>query len=578
MGAWICPTCRLHYGEEARQRCPADGATLVLNLSGASVQGHLLTHLLHVKPDGTTVWEAHAGPDERVALELLRGPQSPEAWAWAKGLDHPHIAAVKGFAPIDEDLACAVMAWIDGEPLSERLAQGPMPVPTALHLADQILDALAYVHGQDGVHGDLQPATIFVSKGTDAKLINVGVHRWPPLAEVLGSGGAKALDLSMVAYAAPERLAAGTAEPPGDLYSLSALLWHLITGSPIFGADPHACARAHLTAPRPSLGETFPDREWPEGLDAALARGLALRPEARFASADAMRAALKPIHTATRRPPAAMPVATDRPLAVSPMLIEPPIPADAPPARTWLWIAGVGVLLVGGVLIGNALRDDPRAPDEQAPRLSATSAPSQPAKDTVERVRATPLSAGPSVAPPSVAAAARGSIPAPASEAIASEAPPSASPASAAVASATPSAVAPASVASGPRVEPAAPASTAAAPVTEAPAIDLDPIQVASEPASPVAPPVVAKVRRPRRPADAPKAVAKAAERAPKRVARDSTPRRALTRKARKPRKTDRPVARAEARAPSTAALPTLGDKPALKPSVSKHGIRILGQ
>lgn len=585
MGAWICPKCRLHYGEEARQRCPADGERLVLNLSGASVQGHILTHLLHVTPAGSTVWEARAGQDERVALELLRGQQDAAAWALAAQLDHPRIANVTGYAAIDDDLACAVMAWIDGEPLTQQLSKGPLPVPTALHLVDQVLDALIYVHDRDCVHGDVQPNTVFFEKHTDAKLVNVGVHRLPSLVEVLGAHGSDGLALHMVAYAPPERLATGDMGPAGDLYSLGALLWHLLTGTLVFGDDPHACARAHLTAARPSLHEAYPEQTWPEGLDAFLTTALASRPADRFATAEQMRAALRPIREAARpieaeAPPIVITEAPPRALATAPATVRPP--AESEEGVAWFWMAGVGLIIISGVLIGRALvADDPHEPRRTRTAV-ATSAPV--AKlPPVERIKATPLStaalpavppstASMSVAPPSTAIVSAASV-SPSSVAqpmsvepqgIESAAPPSA------IAQSAPSAVAP----TGDPVDKVASPSVATA--ESAP-----PVQVASEPAPPV--PVTPKSAAPATAVAATPQTTTPQTATPKpAVARPPKIARRTVRKAAKPksrkRSTKRRVTRAVDRVADTRAPTPREAAPKSNARTSKNGIRILGQ
>lgn len=548
MGAWICPTCRQHYGDEARRRCPADGAQLVLNLSGASVQGHILTHLLHVSPEGSTLWEASSAENGRVALKLLRGVQDTVAWARAQALDHPHIVKLKAYAAIDDDLACVVMEWVDGQSLADRLAQGPLPVPIALTIIDQLLDALEYAHGQDVVHGDVHLSTVYLGAEDAVHLLDVGVRRWPPLVELLGTGGAKALSMHMVAYAAPERLALGEMGPRGDLYSVGALLWHLLTGAPPFGPDAHLAARAHLTAPRPRLADARPEVEWPAELEAFLQTAMASRPDARFASAAAMRAALRPIREATQRvasvppvsvAPAAAMVSEPPPapaISTSPVIVSPP-PDNRDGVTTLMWVAGVGLAIIGLLLLIRSIdnRPDTRPLPTPPVALSTTA----PATEPVERVKATPITAAPATriavapvtAPVSIAPATVESVAVPTAAAVASAAPPTA---------------------------PAAPET--AAPASE---VALKPVQVTTEPPAPTA---------------APASVAeKAPERTIKRgIARPKTPRR-TPRRPRRPKKTKQPIARTERPATKPDRVPII-DPPKRAPETSEPRVRILGE
>ena len=74
-------------------------------------------------------------------------------------LNHPHIAQIYGLEQ-SQSIAALVMELVDGEDLSQRIAQGPMPIAEALTIAKQIADALDAAHGQGIVHRDLKPANV----------------------------------------------------------------------------------------------------------------------------------------------------------------------------------------------------------------------------------------------------------------------------------------------------------------------------------------------------------------------------------------------------------------------------------
>lgn len=483
MAAWICPTCRIHYGETQAGACPADGSRLVMNLSGAQLLGNTLTHLLHVGPDGATTWEASTAQGARVAMKLLRGPQDATAWSTAALLSHPRVVALRGYASIDDDLACVVMQWLEGRTLAETLAEGPLPLPLALSLTAELLDALDYVHGRDVAHGDLHAETVFIERGEHVKLLDVGVRRTRPLAEILGVGR-RPLDWYTVLYAPPERLATGRQDARGDIYATGALLWHMCTGMPPFGVDPQSVARHHLTAPRPRLAEVRPEVAWPPALQALLDRAMAIRPEARFATAGELRAALQQVSAPARLPVPRPSNAT----VVAPMPTAPSAPVPSPPrdevasSRTaGLAVAGAAVLL-GGALMWVLAQDNPAERPSATLAGGAAGAPLVPVLATApppslveEVVRATPADVAPvtvaapvtdaapvteSVAAPVTAApvteavAAPVTAAAPVTEAVA-VAPASVAPASVAPASVAPASVAPASLAVADRAAPA---------------------------------------------------------------------------------------------------------------------------
>ena len=65
--------------------------------------------------------------------------------------------------------AYVVTAPIEGEPLAKRIeSQGRLTVPQVGEVAKQLANALAAVHDEELVHGDVQPGCIYLVGGTEA--------------------------------------------------------------------------------------------------------------------------------------------------------------------------------------------------------------------------------------------------------------------------------------------------------------------------------------------------------------------------------------------------------------------------
>src|SRR5713101_6877602 len=74
-------------------------------------------------------------------------------------LNHPHIGAIYGLEESD-GVRALVLELVEGPTLSDRIAQGAIPLDEALPIARQIAEALEAAHEQGVIHRDLKPANI----------------------------------------------------------------------------------------------------------------------------------------------------------------------------------------------------------------------------------------------------------------------------------------------------------------------------------------------------------------------------------------------------------------------------------
>ena len=110
-------------------------------------------------------------------------------------LTHPHIATVYGLEEFaapgsTERVFGLVMELVDGQTLAERIRQADassrtgtragLPLDEALHIADEIADALDAAHEQGIVHRDLKPANVLVTTGGSVKVLDFGIAKLEP--------------------------------------------------------------------------------------------------------------------------------------------------------------------------------------------------------------------------------------------------------------------------------------------------------------------------------------------------------------------------------------------------------------
>ena len=159
---------------------------------------------------------------------------------------------------IDEDGGglFLTMELLEGEPLSERVAKGPLPAREAVQTALSVLSALAALHRKGIVHRDLKPSNIFLSTH-GVKLLDFGLAR--PL---LGSEAPSderltvpGMLLGTPSYMAPELIEGGSGDARSDLFTLGIVLCKMLAGKrPFRGDSVFEVARAIVHDEPPALG------------------------------------------------------------------------------------------------------------------------------------------------------------------------------------------------------------------------------------------------------------------------------------------------------------------------------------
>lgn len=205
-------------------------------------------------------------------------------------LNHPHIARLLDSGE-REWLVYFVMTYVEGPTLREYLKNaGRMPISETLRLADNLLGALDYAHGQGVVHRDVKPDNIVLAQ-EGAVLLDFGIARavWASGTDRLTRSG---IAVGTSTYMSPEQITAlAELDLRTDLYSLGCVLFECLAGRPPFTHPNEAVVlQQHLTLPAPDLRPLRPDT--PPELAGAIARALQKEPGARWPSAAAMRDAL----------------------------------------------------------------------------------------------------------------------------------------------------------------------------------------------------------------------------------------------------------------------------------------------
>ncbi|MEV6348520.1 serine/threonine-protein kinase [Actinoplanes sp. NPDC051851] len=195
---------------------------------------------------------------------------------------HPGVVEVYDYASEGdsggaETVAYLVMAFVEGEPLSNRVKQGAMPVNETLSIVAQAGEALHAAHENGIVHRDIKPGNLIVKPTGAVILIDFGVARSNAVTSLTGLNAIVGTAL----YMAPEQVAKGNLTPGTDVYALGAVAYHCIAGRPPFDGDNALqVALRHLEDEPDPLPDHVPD-----AVRELIATAMAKQPADRYATA-----------------------------------------------------------------------------------------------------------------------------------------------------------------------------------------------------------------------------------------------------------------------------------------------------
>ncbi|WP_434383919.1 serine/threonine-protein kinase [Melittangium boletus] len=215
-------------------------------------------------------------------------------------LVHPNVARVLDVRQAPSGHHCMLMEYVDGTALSHL----PLPLSPAegVALLLQVLDGLEAAHAQGIIHRDLKPENLVLCTDRDGtrrvKILDFGMAG-PLSAGLSDAEVASGMVVGSPAYLAPELWVRSEPDGRADLYALAVLGYRLLTGRLPFGGGGRMGEMLLVHEPTVPLAPHLLEEQVPPALSSVLLQALSLRPDERFASARALRAALQ---EALRRP------------------------------------------------------------------------------------------------------------------------------------------------------------------------------------------------------------------------------------------------------------------------------------
>ena len=230
---------------------------------------------------------------ETLSIEASVRKQFEQEARLLASLQHPALPRVSDHFT-EGDRAFLVMQFIAGVDLARIIYQqpGPFPRDQVVAWADQLLDALIYLHSQDRqvIHRDIKPHNLKLTATGQIALLDFGLAKTQPSASSTTSSSSFFGYTRQ--YSPLEQIQALSSGPHSDIYALGATLYHLLTGVRPADALTRAASAANghgdplkpANLVHPAVGSEIAN---------ILTKAMAQNPEQRYRSAAEFREALR---------------------------------------------------------------------------------------------------------------------------------------------------------------------------------------------------------------------------------------------------------------------------------------------
>ncbi len=250
-------------------------------------------------------------------------------------LDHPNICTIFDFHQ-DDGVFYIAMQFVKGKNVRQLVSGRPLDLKSALSIAIQVCDALAYTHSRGIIHRDIKAGNIMVSETGQAKILDFGLAKLlqdEPTPNISGVDKADITELGIpygtATYAAPEQAKGEKTDHRADIFSTGVLLYEMLTGIWAFQGKTVIDVRHQVLYGTPKPIAEMRNEPFPPQLQEIINKALAKAPIDRYQKIAQMRDELRAVMQEVSGFP-----------AIQSEIYAPKHLEDNPVKRAWNWITG----------------------------------------------------------------------------------------------------------------------------------------------------------------------------------------------------------------------------------------------
>jgi serine/threonine protein kinase len=229
-------------------------------------------------------------PDSSLISDLATYERFRREFVIGQKLNHPAIPRAIALVESPEGVFI-VQEYIEGESLRTYISDNtPLPMNEALSIADQLAEAVDYLHADGVYHRDLKPENIIIGPDGKIHIIDFGSALLEGTRRVTWRFGSDTFGTPD--YMAPEQIQGKRGDARTDVYAMGIILYEMLTGTvPFSGDNALSVMNQHLTAIPISPRKLQPSI--PLGVEAIVLKSIRRNPDERYQFASELQHDLK---------------------------------------------------------------------------------------------------------------------------------------------------------------------------------------------------------------------------------------------------------------------------------------------